>query len=58
MRMKIMLFADNKQIAQVDLNRDNKVLEQDVKEILESKSIPVEKIKEVIFNIMTRKYER
>ena len=56
--MKIMLFADDKQIAQVDLNRDNKVLEQDVKEILESKSIPVEKIKEVIFNIMTRKYER
>ena len=56
--MKIMLFADDKQIAQVDLNRDNKVLEQDVKEILGSKSIPVEKIKEVIFNIMTRKYER
>jgi hypothetical protein len=58
MKIKIMLFADEEHIAQVNLNSEDKVLKQDVKELLESKSIPEDKIKEIITNVLNSKYER
>ena len=58
MKIKIMLYADEEHIAQVNLNSEDKVLKQDVKELLESKSIPEDKIKEIITNVLNSKYER
>jgi hypothetical protein len=58
MKIKIMLYADEEHIAQVNLNSFDKVLKQDVKQLLESKSIPEGKIKEIITNVLNSKYER
>lgn len=52
-----MLYADEEHIAQVNLNSEDKVLKQDVKELLES-AIPEDKIKEILNNIIKSKYEK
>lgn len=57
MRIKVMLYADDEHIAQINLNSKDKVLEQDVKQLLES-AIPEDKIKEILNNIIKSKYER
>jgi hypothetical protein len=57
MKIKIMLYADEEHIAQVNLNSEDKVLKQDVKELLES-AIPEDKIKEILNNIIKSKYEK
>jgi hypothetical protein len=57
MKIKVMLYADEEHIAQVNLNSEDKVLKQDVKELLES-AIPEDKIKEILNNIIKSKYER
>jgi hypothetical protein len=57
MKIKVMLYADEEHIAQVNLNSEDKVLKKDVKELLES-AIPEDKIKEILNNIIKSKYER
>lgn len=57
MKIIIKLYADDEHIAQINLNSKDKVLKQDVKQLLES-AIPEDKIKEIINNIIKSKYER
>ena len=52
MKIKIVLSVDEKDISQIDWNTDNEFLAKDIDEILNSKDIPVEKIKDTIRKIL------
>lgn len=52
MKIKIVLSVDEKDISQIDWNTDNEFLAKDIDEILNSKAIPTEKIKDTIRKIL------
>lgn len=57
MRIKIQLYIDEELTSQINWGSDNELLKSDIKQIKESKQIPVYKIKEVLTNIINQKYK-